>query len=179
MCLSLFLHFIKRMSTRSRLPASKSRIVRRGFVVAGTLAVAVAVVLGSTLPAEASILGSIKNAVSRVAGITKKTTIRCLSGEVASLSFSGKAGRMSLTYSRGGKSKVQPFGLTKKQYDYAISHSVRKGSPVKACTRLTSLFNGKTVTLLGNAKNLAPVGEEQTFGNVDNAGGSGGGANGS
>lgn len=164
------------MNTRSGGTASKSRFVRRGFLVAGTLVVAVGVVLGSALPAEASVFSSLKKAVAKVAGVTTKSKTRCLNGEVASISIRGKVGRLNVKYARGKKIVAQPMGLTQKQYDTALGHSIRKGSSVKVCTK--GVFNGKTATLLGNAKNLAPKGEEQTYGNVD-GGGSSGGAHGS
>lgn len=158
------------MNTRSGGTASKSRFVRRGLMTVGTLVVAVGVVLGSALPAEASVLSTIKNAVAKVAGITTKTKTKCLSGEVASISINGKVGRLSVTYAKAKKIVAQPMGLTQKQYDTAIGHSIRKGSSVKVCT--TGVFNGKTATLLGNVKNLAPKGQEATYGNVDGGGGS-------
>lgn len=165
------------MNTRSGGTASKSRFVRRGLMTAGTLVVAVGVVLGSTLPAEASVLSSIKKAVAKVAGVTTKTKTKCLNGEVASLSINGKVGRLSVTYAKKGKIVSQPMGLTEKQYNTAIGHSIRKGSSVKVCTQ--GVFNGKTTALLGNAKNLAPKGQEQTYGNVDGGGSSGGSSGGS
>lgn len=113
-----------------------------------------------TLPDESKFSKTVAAAAGKVTATSPGKTA-CLNGEALSLSTKN----ITVKYAVKGKVINKAFSLTKKQYDAAVGRSIRKGSSVKVC------FQGNKVA--GNLINLAPKGQEETFGNVDGGGGGG------
>ncbi len=115
-----------------------------------------------TLPDESKFSKTVATAAGKVTATSPGKTA-CLKGEALSLSTKN----VTVQYALKGKIINKAFSLTKKQHVAAVGRSIRKGSSVKVC------FQGNKVA--GNVTNLAPKGQENTYGNVDGGGGGGGG----
>lgn len=119
-------------------------------------------VVGSLL-AVVLLVGGLAVVANDTSAKTAKT--KCLNGEVVSMS------KKTLTVKIGAK-KYKNIRISSAQFSAAGNRSIRKGSPVKVCSK----DNFKTA--LGNLVNRAPKGQEATYGNVDGGGGGGGGNSG-
>jgi hypothetical protein len=128
-------------------------------------------------------MGKINPAIQKVAGATTAKTT-CTIGQVIGISLLKKVknkpqeGRLTLQYEKKIKqgkkttSKLtnQPYKLSKKQYDAAVSRGVGIGRQAKICTK--GALTDKTMTALGNIINLAPAEDPD-----DSSGGGSGGSN--
>lgn len=158
---------------------------RKGTVVVVAL-VAVALAFGPAFPAQASVMSTINRAIQKIAGATTAKTT-CTIGQVRGFTLLEKVknkaqeGRLTLQYekkTKQGKTTTstlvtQPYKLSKKQYDVAVSRGVGIGRQAKICTK--GALTGKTMATLGNVLNLAPAADPDD----SSGGGAGGGGGGS
>lgn len=125
-------------------------------------AVAFVLVSGTVVSAKTGVMTKVTSKVGKVLGATTKT--KCLNGEIVSMSKKA----LAVKYAHRGKVVTKTLRMTAKQFSVAGNRSIRKGSPIKVCSK----DNWKSVA--GNLINRAPKGQEETYGNVDGGGGGGG-----